>query len=112
MGAPKDYEAFFENWPDDVKIIPSPRKPVDFIHIFATTSKSLNIALTRAKPKLKMNGTLWVSWPKKSSDKPSEIDKFDVMKAGQAIGLVDVKVAAIDEDWSGHKFVYRVKDRS
>jgi len=111
IGAPQDYTSLFYDWPDKVEIVTSPRKPVDLIHIFATTSKGLSTALTRAKPKLKMNGTLWVSWPKKSSDINSEIGKFDVMKAGQAIGLVDTKVAAIDEDWSGHKFVYRVKDR-
>jgi len=112
ISAPKDYSLFFESLPDDVEFVKAPNEPVDFIHIFSPTSKALKDALTLAKPRLKMNASLWVSWPKKSSDIPSEIGKFDVMKAGQAIGLVDVKVAAIDEDWSGHKFVYRVKDRA
>lgn len=112
IGAPQDYELFFRNLPVGITFTDNPEKPVDFIHIFANTRNAMNDALARAKPHLKMNGTLWISWPKKSSDISSEIGKFDVMKAGQAIGLVDVKVAAIDEDWSGHKFVYRAADRS
>ncbi len=111
IGAPQDYIAFFDVWPDDTEIVISPEMTVNFIHIFASSTEALSAALARAKPKLKMDGTLWVSWPKKSSDIPSEIGKFEVMKAGQDIGLVDVKVAALDADWSGHKFVYRVKDR-
>lgn len=111
INAPKDYQSFFEGWPKDVELLSSPEIHVEFIHIFAQTLKDLSFHLEAAKPKLKKDGLLWVSWPKKSSKIPSEIDKFDVMRAGQAIGLVDVKVAAIDDDWSGHKLVYRVKDR-
>lgn len=111
IGAPKDYRLFFESLLEDVLFVTDPKEPVDFIHIFARTQNAMNDALARAKPLLKMNSTLWISWPKKSSDLSSEIGKFDVMKAGQAIGLVDVKVAAIDADWSGHKFVYRTADR-
>jgi len=112
IGAPKAYAEFFDSWPENVDLVDNPKAPVDFIHIFASTALALEGALGRAKPMLKINASLWLSWPKKSSALPSEIGKFDVMKAGQAIGLVDVKVAAIDEDWSGHKFVYRIKDRS
>lgn len=111
INAPKDYRSFFESLPDDIEFVKTPAEPVDFIHIFANTLDGMNAALARAKPLLKKNASLWISWPKKNSSVASEIGKFDVMKAGQGIGLVDVKVAAIDDDWSGHKFVYRVKDR-
>lgn len=111
VNSPKDYKTFFESWPENVELVASTDDQIDFIHIFASTQTDLQIHLEQAKPHLKMDGTLWVSWPKKSSTLPSEIDKFNVMRAGLAIGLVDVKVAAIDDDWSGHKFVYRVKDR-
>jgi len=111
LGTPKDYQSFFEDWPEGATLIDAPKGTVDFIHIFASQSAELQARLKSAKPRLKDNGMVWVSWPKKSSDLPSEIGKFDVMRAGQSIGLVDVKVAAIDEDWSGHKFVYRLKDR-
>lgn len=111
--SPKNYLDFFHEFPEEVVISNSDQETesVDFIHIFATSEAELSKAFSIAKPALKKNGVLWISWPKKSSKIPTEIDKFFVMKYGVDNGLVDVKVAAIDADWSGHKFVYRVKDR-
>lgn len=86
-------------------------KSLDFIHLFVTDLEEMQQLLLKWKPRLKLNGTLWISWPKKASKMPTNVDKWNVMEAGQAIGLVDVKVAAIDDIWSGHKFVYRTKDR-
>lgn len=54
---------------------------------------------------------VWASWPKKSSGLASEIGRAEVMKEGKAAGLVDIKVAAVDETWSGLKFVIPVADR-
>lgn len=54
---------------------------------------------------------LWVSWPKKSSKVASDLDENIIRDYGLANGLVDVKVCAVDEVWSGLKFMYRVKDR-
>ncbi len=111
--SPKNYLEFFHEFPNDVIISNSQqeKESVDFIHIFATTEKELSEAFIQAKPTLKKSGSLWISWPKKSSKIETEIDKFYVMKYGLDNGLVDVKVAAVDSDWSGHKFVYRIKDR-
>ena len=111
INAPKDYQTFFDVWPEDVQLTSARNADIDVIHIFASTAETLEDFLKQATPCLKTDGALWISWPKKSSKIPSEIGKFDVMKAGQAAGLVDVKVAAIDDDWSGHKFVYRLQDR-
>ena len=111
INSPKAYQSFFNSWPVGAELLINPEPQMDFIHIFATTQFELNAYQKDAKPRLKTDGILWISWPKKSSKIPTEIDKFDVMRAGQSIGLVDVKVAAIDADWSGHKFVYRLKDR-
>lgn len=111
--SPKNYTDFFHEFPEGVVISNSnqSKETVDFIHVFATTEKELSNAFSKAKPSLKKNGTLWISWPKKTSKISTEIDKFFVMNYGLDNGLVDVKVAAIDNDWSGHKFVYRKKDR-
>jgi hypothetical protein len=111
--SPKKYLDFFHEFPQDVLFFENATKneSLDFIHIFATTENELFEAFSNAKPLLKKSGILWVSWPKKTSKIVTEIDKFFVMKHGVDQGLVDVKVAAIDENWSGHKFVYRVKDR-
>ncbi|MEM9362440.1 MAG: DUF3052 domain-containing protein [Bacteroidota bacterium] len=113
FNSPKPYLEFFHEFPDQVVLVDAlERAEVDFIHIFATTVKELNSSIEIAKPNLKQSGTLWISWPKKSSKIPTEIDKFVVMKAGQHSGLVDTKVAAIDDQWSAHKFMYRLKDRT
>ncbi|TAI47263.1 DUF3052 family protein [Flagellimonas allohymeniacidonis] len=112
FNAPKPYLSFFREFPDGVLLLDaSDTAEVDLIHIFATTHAELTSAFAKAQPNLKKNGMLWVSWPKKTSKIPTEIDKFDVMKCGKEQGLVDTKVAAIDDQWSGHKFMYRVKDR-
>ena len=111
--SPKKYTDFFREFPEGVVISNAIQdtESVDLIHIFATTEKELSNVFIQAKSILKKNGILWISWPKKSSKIPSEIDKMFVMKYGLDNGLVDTKVAAIDADWSGHKFVYRIKDR-
>jgi hypothetical protein len=57
------------------------------------------------------DGMIWISWPKKSSGKPTDLNENIVRDTGLALGVVDVKVCAIDETWSGLKFVVRLKDR-
>jgi len=111
VNTPKPYAEFFDELPQGIELVTDLTVEVDFIHLFATTVEELESAMGMAKPTLKMNGSLWVSWPKRTSGIPSEIDKFFVMECGQQAGLVDTKVAAIDEQWSGHKFMYCVKDR-
>ena len=108
---PKAYRQFFRDLPVLQYARPEETGTVDFVHLFATTFQQLEDGLNLAVPKLEKKGMLWVSWPKKTSGLASEIGKFDVLEAGQRYGLVDVKVAAIDADWSGHKFVIPVKDR-
>jgi hypothetical protein len=61
--------------------------------------------------KLEANGMLWIAWPKKASGKPTDLTEDVVRKIGLACGLVDVKVCAIDDTWSGLKFVIRLEDR-
>ncbi|WP_299670984.1 DUF3052 domain-containing protein [uncultured Polaribacter sp.] len=114
LNAPKPYLEFFYEFPSDIKInnMPSGNEKVDFIHLFVTTWNELKEYYPTAKDHLEMNGILWISWPKKTSILKSELGKFDIINYGLDNGLVDVKVAAIDDDWSGHKFVYRLKDRT
>ena len=110
--APEHYWDLFESLPDDVKVLESSAdNQLHFIHIFSTSQDHLKAEVERCKSLLRKDGTLWISWPKKTSKLETDVDKWVVMQLGQAAGLVDVKVAAIDEVWSGHKFVYRKKDR-
>ena len=83
----------------------------DFIHFFTKEKKELVAMLPRLKSMLAKNGMLWVSWPKKSSKVSTDISDAVVREVGLAAGLVDTKVCAVDEVWSGLKFMYRTKDR-
>lgn len=110
---PKNYLDFFIDFPKNVEIISENNTEfdIDFIHIFSKKKEELINSFALAKPNLKKSGVLWISWPKKSSKMETDLDKFLIRKFGLNNGLVDTKVAAIDNDWSGHKFVYRKKDR-
>ncbi len=84
---------------------------IDFIHLFCTKILRFEEVSLRVKPLLKKNGMLWVSWPKGSSKIETDLSRDYIRIFLLNKGLVDVKVCAIDSDWSGLKFVYRVKDR-
>ena len=64
-----------------------------------------------AQKKMKKEGMMWVSWPKKASKVQTDLSDASIRDFGLANGLVDVKVCAVDDIWTGLKFVYRVKDR-
>lgn len=85
--------------------------PFDLIQYFTTQQKKLKQSFPKLKEKLAIDGSLWISWPKQSSKVPTDLNENDVMHIGLEYGLVDVKVIAVDETWSGLKFVYRLKDR-
>ena len=112
LNQPKNYIDFFSDFPSNVIINQNcASDQVEFIHIFVKTIKELEHFYALAKSNLKKNGILWISWPKKASNIKTELDKFVIMKYGLDNGLVDTKVTSIDENWSGYKFVYRLKDR-
>ena len=73
--------------------------------------EELGKILPQLKSLLNKNGMLWISWPKKASKVMTDLDENVVRDIGLQNGLVDVKVCAVDEIWSGLKFVYRLKDR-
>jgi hypothetical protein len=87
------------------------RKNASFIHYFAKDQRRLLNDFPELKAALLPDGALWISWPKNSSKVPTDLNDRIVREIGLGNGLVDIKVAAIDEIWSGLKFVYRLKDR-
>lgn len=87
------------------------QEPVDFVHFFVKEMTHLEKMFPILKAKLKPDAMLWISWPKKASNIHSDLTRDIIRELGLAGGLVDVKVCAIDQDWSGLKFVYRTKDR-
>ena len=86
-------------------------KPLDLILLFSDAEKSLKKDFGGLAAKLKSNGMLWVAWPKKSSGVPTDLSFDKVQRVGLEQGLVDVKICAVNDVWSGLKFVYRLKDR-
>jgi hypothetical protein len=97
--------------PDDIAFVKTARGECDFIHLFAKNNAALERALPGAVKQLTSNGMLWISWPKKTSSITTDLVEGIVRENGLAAGLVDVKICAVDDDWSGLKFVYRLKDR-
>lgn len=109
--APTNYVRLIGKWPDGVTQLKRAGKNIDFVHIFAGSRRELDRYVTGLKALLAQDGAAWLSWPKKSSGIEPDIDESDIRKAGLDAGLVDVKICAVDETWSGLKFVIRVKDR-
>lgn len=110
--APEHYADLFADWPADVEVLTrADDESVDFIHLFATDQEALREQFAALKPLLRKDGMLWVSWPKGSSSLHTNLKREPVREIGLNAGLVDVKVCAVDADWSALKFVYRKKDR-
>lgn len=108
---PESYRALLGRFPDDVVLLGARATDVDILHLFTMNRRELVRDFPKAKRRIHSGGSLWISWPKQSSPLKSDLTENVVREVGLANGLVDVKVAAIDEDWSGLKFVFRVKDR-
>ncbi len=87
------------------------RKPLDFAMIFVKSAADLEKKFSQVAKILAPTGMIWVSWPKKASGVATDLTENDVRNIGLQAGLVDVKVCAVNEVWSGLKFVIRVKDR-
>jgi hypothetical protein len=88
------------------------REPLDFAMIFVKTRADLERSLARLSPRLAAAGMLWVSWPKKGSGVLTDLSEGLVRQIGLRAGLVDIKVCAVNEVWSGLKFVIPVKNRA
>lgn len=97
--------------PPQVTISQRSSRPLDFILLFVGSEKELKQNFSKFVSRLKPDGMLWVAWPKKSSNIPTDLSFANVQAIGLAAGLVDVKICAINDVWSGLKFVFRLKDR-
>lgn len=111
VNTPAHYNELLGPLPDDVKIIKSARDGADFIHVFVRSKAELVKQLPALKKQLDKAGLLWVSWAKKTSKLAGDVTEDTVRELALKNGLVDVKVCAVDEDWSGLKLMYRLKDR-
>ncbi len=108
VNPPANYWDLIEGAPD-VTWLKRLGKDLDFVHLFAGDHGLLTARFPKCVGAISYTGMVWVSWPKKSSG--VETDEAAVRDLGLALGLVDVKICAVDETWSGLKFVYRTSDR-
>lgn len=111
LNEPKQYRTILGELPRGVVFATERHGPFDFIHLFTNRQSELVSQLPLLKQALSPDGMIWISWPKKSSGVQTDVSERTVREIGLDCGLVDVKVCAIDGQWSGLKFVYRLKDR-
>jgi hypothetical protein len=103
--APSSYRDIVGELPDGVKFGAHLTAPLDMVHLFATKAAGLNSRLERCRAAIAPDGMVWVSWPKKASGVATDLSDVVVRNIALPLGLVDVKVCAIDGTWSGLKFV-------
>ncbi len=111
LRAPEGFERDLGHLPGNVQIMLRPRRPMDLVLLFTKSAASLQKDFPRLAATLSPTGMLWISWPKKTSGVISDLSGDRVRDIGLQAGLVDVKVCAVSDIWSGLRFVYRLKDR-
>jgi len=104
--------ALLDSLPENVTVVDRVAKGLDLVHLFTKNRSELRELLIRYKRKIKQNGAIWVSWPKKASGIPSEITEDTVREVALPLGLVDIKVCAVDDVWSALKLVIRKENRT
>jgi hypothetical protein len=111
MRAPSDYANVAGEIGERAELLTRLAERMDFIQYFARSEEQLGAVIPNLALHLAPTGMLWVSWAKRTSPLHSGLDENMVRRIGLGAGLVDVKVAAVSDDWSGLKFVYRTADR-
>ena len=112
-GAPSNYISLLA-LPVDVVVtwLPRAKSDIEFVHLFATSTSKLKRKLESYRKRIVPGGVIWVSWPKKSSGLKSNITEDTIREVALPIGLVDVKVCAVDAVWSGLKLMIRRTERT
>ena len=112
VNAPKDFETQLGELPDRAEFVKRLTTSLDIVLFFVLKESALLRDFDKLAKKLVTNGMIWIAWPKKSSGVMTDLSFDSVQRIGLDAGLVDVKICAIDDTWSGLKFVYRLKDRA
>lgn len=110
-GSPMAYQELLDPMPADVTLQPAPDSSTDIIHLFSTSRAKLADAMKKSLGQMRPNAAIWVSWPKKTSKVPTDITEDTIRELAFPLGLVDIKVCAVNEVWSGLKLVIRKENR-
>ena len=111
VNPPGGYEAMVEPLPEGVKLSGKAEPDSDLLHFFTNSRDELFRGLAEYRNTIKQDGSIWVSWYKKAAKLPTEITEDLIREAALPLGLVDVKVCAVDEKWSALKLVIRRENR-
>ena len=111
VNPPEKFLNLISPLPPKAQVLSRLIKPLDLVICFVNSRRALVKQFSPLAAKLRANGMIWIAWPKKNSGIETDLDFGHVQRIGLDAGLVDVKICAIDETWSGLKFVYRLKDR-
>lgn len=112
LRAPANYPSLIAPLPQGATLESRVTSRTDIVHVFGTKRRELSATLSMLRKKLKDDGAIWVSWPKKSAKIPSDISEDTVREVALPLGFVDIKVCAVDEVWSGLKLVIRREHRA
>jgi hypothetical protein len=111
INEPGYYFNLFTDLPNDIKILTDKKLKKNFIHLFIKTLSEFEKYIYELKNEIEPDGIIWVSWYKKSAKIPTDVTEDKIRATALSIGLVDIKVCAVDEVWSGLKLVIPVKER-
>ncbi len=111
IDAPADYLNLLGELPEGVEVLRDQAVQADFIHIFCKDIAHFEAKFKGLTQEIEKNGMIWVSWYKKASKIPTDMNENIIRDSALSMGLVDVKVCAVDEKWSGLKIVWRKENR-
>ena len=111
VNAPEDYGSLVGPLPENIELSDKAKPNSDILHFFTNSRDELSRGLAEYRKLIKQNGTIWVSWYKKAAKLPTELTEDVIRDVALPLGLVDVKVCAVDEKWSGLKLVIRRENR-
>ena len=111
VNAPKNYFVLIGSLPPGAVLVSDKKFSIDFIHLFVESIGELENQLPVLRKQVKPDGIIWVSWYKKSAGKKTDVTEDVIRKTALPLGLVDIKVCAVDDNWSGLKLVVRKENR-
>src|SRR5438270_7269808 len=111
INPPANYRRLLGKIPDDVAFCDRLKPGSNFVHLFTSRRSDLQRKMSILRDKISDDGTVWVSWPKKSSGIPTDVTENVIREIALPLGFVDIKVCAIDEIWSGLKLMIRRENR-
>jgi hypothetical protein len=111
ISPPENHVDLLGPFPEGLIVLKNNKTLANFIHLFCEDLASFNKQFVKIKDEIEKDGIIWVSWYKKSAKIPTDLNEDVIRNTALSLGLVDVKVCAVDEKWSALKIVWRKENR-